>query len=353
MRAQGSRVQAPGSGLQAPGALIDAIRRVNQAPVILACVFVITLLTALPLSLLMRDSISRSFGHSLMADEALHRANYLWWTEYWAAQPAGSIGRTFGPSVIGFAAVLDNISALLDQDERPTGLLMLGGAYLVLSLFLSGGILDRYARNRPTRAHEFFTACGTYFVRFLRLAPIMALTYYVLFRYVHPWLFDGVYDSITRDVTVERTAFFWRAGFYLVFGLLLVAANVVFDYTKARAVIEDRRSMIGALGAGLRFARRNAGAVSALYALDGLLFLAVVGLYALVAPGAGTEGALMWLGFLVSQLYLLARLWVRLVFAASSAALFQGRLAHIGYAAGAPVPLPEPPIVEHALSLEP
>ena len=342
-------MKAQGSGLTAQGAWRDGIRRVNKAPAILACVFIVTLLTALPFSLVLRDSLRESFGHSLAADEALQGVNYSWWTEYWASQPAGSIARTFGPSVIGFAAVLDNVSAVLDKNPRPSGLLMAGAAYLLLWLFLAGGILDRYARNRPTRAHEFFTACGMYFMRFLRLAPIVAVTYYVLFRYVHPWLFHDFYDAVTRDATVERTAFFWRAGFYGLFGLLLVAVNVIFDYAKTRAVIEDRRSMIGALGAGARFVRRNLGAVTALYALDALLFLAVIGLYGLAAPGAGTSGILMWLGFLVSQLYLLARLWVRLVFLASSAALFQGRLAHIGYVAGPQVPLPEPPIVEHAL----
>ena len=336
--------------MKAQGAFLDGMRRVNGAPTILACLFAVTLLTALPFSLVLGGSLRASLGHSLAADEALRGVNYLWWTEYWASQPAGSMARTFGPSVIGFAVVLDNISTLLDKGERPAALLMVGGAYLLLWLFLAGGILDRYARNRPTRAHEFFSSCGLYFVRFLRLAPIVAAAYYVLFRYVHPWLFDDLYGRIIKDVTVERTAFFWRAGFYCVFGLLLVSVSVVFDYAKARAVIEDRRSMVGAVSAGLRFVRRNLRAVTTLYALDALLFIVVIGLYALVAPGAGRSGVLMWLGFLVSQLYLLARLWVRLVFFASSVALFQGRLAHIGYVAGAPVPLPEPPIVEHALS---
>jgi hypothetical protein len=326
------------------------MRRVNKAPVILACVFLVTLLTALPLSVVMRDSIRASLGNSLAADEALHGVNYLWWTEYSAAQPSGSIAQTFGPSVIGFAVLLDNVSAVLDKNGRPAGLLMLGGAYLFLWLFLAGGILDRYARNRPTRVHEFFTACGIYFVRFLRLAPLIGLTYYVLFRYVHSWLFDSLYEAVTGDLAVERTAFFWRMALYAVFGLMLIVANVIFDYAKARAVIEDRRSMIGALSAALRFVRRNPGAVAAVYALDALLFVAVAAAYLLVAPGAGTSGALMWLGFFVSQLYLLARLWVRLVFFGSSVALFQGRLAHAGYVAAPRVPLPEPPIVEHALS---
>jgi hypothetical protein len=346
---EGSGLKAQGE-LTARGAWVDGMRRVNTAPVILACAFIVTLLTALPLSVVLRDSIRASLGNSLAADEALHGVNYLWWTDYSAAQPSGSIAQTFGPSVIGFAVLLDNISAVLDKNARPAGLLMLGAAYLLLWLFLAGGILDRYARNRPTRAHEFFTACGIYFVRFLRLAPLIGVTYYVLFRYVHSWLFDGLYEAVTGDLAVERTAFFWRLGFYAVFGLMLITANVIFDYAKARAVIEDRRSMIGAVSAALRFVRRNPGAVAGLYALDALLFLAVAALYLLVAPGAGSSGVLMWLGFLVSQLYLLARLWVRLVFFASSVALFQGRLAHVGYVAGAPISLPEPPIVEHALS---
>jgi hypothetical protein len=333
-------------------AFIDGIRRVNKAPAILACVFIVTLVTALPLSLVLRESLSGHLGNSLAADEALRGVNYQWWSEYSAAQPAGSIARTFGTSVIGFAVVLDNISTLLDKGARPSALLMLGAAYLLLWLFLAGGILDRYARNRPTRAHEFFSACGIYFVRFLRLAPIVGITYYLLFRYVHNWLFDSLYEKVTRNLTVERTAFFWRAGFYAFFGLLLMAVNVIFDYAKARAVIEDRRSMIGAVAAGLRFVRRNLGAVAALYTLDALLFVAVLALYALVAPGAGSSGVLMWLGFLVGQMYLLARLWVRPVFLASTASLFQGRLAHVGYVAGPPVRLPEPPIVERALSLE-
>ena len=95
---------------------------------------------------------------------------------------------------------------------RPSPLLWLGAGYLLLWLFLTGGILDRYARARPTRSYEFFTACGVYFVRFLRLAPFIALAYYVLFAVVHPMLLDDWFAALTRDVTVERTAFLVRLG---------------------------------------------------------------------------------------------------------------------------------------------
>jgi hypothetical protein len=328
-------------------ALLDGIRRVNKAPVILACACVITLLTALPFSMVLREALRAHLGNSLAADEAVRGVNYQWWTEF-TAQSSG-FAQSFTVTIIGFAAVLDNLSTFLERGSRPAALLWLGAGYLLLWLFLTGGILDRYARNRQTRSHEFFTACGVYFVRFLRLAPIIAFTYYVLFRYVHTWLFDDLYDELTRNLTVERTAFMWRVALYAAFGLLLLTANVIFDYAKVRAVVEDRRSMIGAIVAGVRFVRRNLAGVVALYLLDGLMFVAVVAIYALVAPGAGTGGPVMWLGFAVSQAYLLARLWVRLLFLGSETSLFQGRLAHAGYVANAAPPRPEPPVVEQVL----
>ena len=131
--------------------------------------------------------------------------------------------------------------------------------------------------------------------------------------------------------------------------LLLVLVNIVFDYAKVRAVVEDRRSMMGAIFAGARFVRRNAATVASLYLLTASLFVGLLLVYAVAAPGANSTGAGFWLGFAIGQLYLLGRLWIRLVFFASETALFQGRLAHAGYIASAAVPGPEPPIVENVL----
>jgi hypothetical protein len=283
-------------------------------------------------------------GASLAAETAASGVNQDWWEEF-KAQSSG-IGSTFDQTIIGFAAVLDNMSALLDFRSRGPVVLGVSGVYLFLWTFLAGGILDRYARGRPTRSQGFFGACGVFFFRFLRLAVLMALVYCLLFLYVHYWLFDRFYDYVTRDLDVERTALMWRGALYAIFGALLVLTTMVFDYTKIRAVVEDRRSMLGAFGAAMRFVRRHPVATVALYLLNGLSFVLVVALYWLVAPGAGTTGFSMWAGFAIGQVYLLARLWVKLLFLASQTAFFQGALAHAGYTA-APAPIwPESPAAE-------
>lgn len=330
--------------MTASQALRDGIRRVNRAPAVLFGVFFATLLLALPLGLTLRGMIREDLGASLMADSAAASINYDWWQEF--RERARGIGATFSPEIIGFAAVLSNLSAFFDNQRRAVVIAGAGTAYVLLWMFLAGGILDRYARGAPTRTHGFFAACGVFFFRFLRLGILAWIAYYVLFRWVHGWLFDDLFTWATKNFTVERTAFVFRLVLYLVFGLLLVAVNVVFDYAKVRAVVEDRRSMIGALMAGARFVSRNLGRTTVLYLLDGVLFVLVVAIYGFVAPGAGAGGIWMWLTFLLGQLYLLARLWVKLLFYASETSLFQGQLAHAEYVA-APEPVwPESPAAE-------
>src|SRR5687768_9906251 len=227
LRAEGTERKMP-----ARAALRDGITRVNAAPAVLACVLVITLVIALPFSLVIRNALESHFGNSMIAEQAAVGLHVQWWSEFTAQ--AGTLGQTFQPRIIGFAAVLDNLSALVDGDTRPAPIMWLGAFYLLIWLFLSGGILDRYARTRPTNSHEFFTACGVFFVRFLRLAPFMALAYYMLFAVVHPFLLDDSFAALTRDMTAERTAFFMRLGLYALFGTLLL--SVMSSSTTRRCV---------------------------------------------------------------------------------------------------------------------
>jgi hypothetical protein len=307
----------------------DGIRRVNRAPAILAGVWAMTLLASLPLAAAMRGALADHLGGSLAADSAASGVNYDWMQEF--ADQTSGFGATFKPTIIGFGAVLDNLSAFMDDTARPIAIVGAASAYIVLWIFVAGGILDRYARERPTYSHGFFSACGTFFFRFLRLAAAQWVVYAFLFAYLHRWLFDTFYPRITHEVNVERTAFLVRLALYAVFGILVAAAAMIFDYAKVRAVVEDRRSMLGAIRAALGFIQRNYASAVGLFLVNFVLFALVVALYAIVAPGAWPAGAKMWIAAAIGQLYIAARLWVKLVFWASETALFQSRLAHAGY----------------------
>lgn len=315
-------------------AFIDGVNRVKRAPALVVGLWLATVAVALPFAIMLQALIGDHLGASLAAERAADSINYDWWNEF-LAQTSG-IGLSFVPAILGFAAVMKNLSTIADATGLPVVIGIAVSAHMIVSLFLIGGVLDRLARDRAIGAAAFFSACGTYAVRFLRLAVIATAVYWVLFVPYHGWLFDELYPALTAELASERTAFTYRAILYAAFLLPLLLANLIFDYAKVRAVVEDRRSMIGALAAGWRFVARHPGAAVAVYALDALLFLTVIGLYYLMAPAANHNAV----AFAIGQVYIVLRVIVRLQFAASQIALFQGRLAHAGYVAR---PLPRWP----------
>jgi hypothetical protein len=320
----------------------DGVRRVNNAPFVLAGMYVLTLLVALPLSIALRGMIEAHLDDSLAADALASGASYDWWQEF--SSQASGLGTTFVPSIVGFGAVLDNLTGLVDNIPMAATIAGATVAWLVIWSFLSGGILDRYARSRPTRAHGFFAACGTHFWRFARLGILAWIAYWILFGMVHDWLFELFYPWATRNITVERTAFAIRIACYLLFGVLLIAVNLVFDYARIRTVVEDRRSAIGSLIAGARFVARHPSTLR-LYALNGAVFLLIVLLYALLSPGA-PRGFAFWIAFAIGQLYILLRHYAKLVFYASQVSFFQSALAHASYTAAPAVEWPDSPAAE-------
>ncbi len=177
--------------------------------------------------------------------------NYDWWNEF-LAQTSG-VGVSFVPAILGFAAVMKNLSTVADTTALPAVIAVAVAMNMLVSLFLVGGVLDRLARDHAVGAGAFFATCGVFFVRFIRLGLIATAVYWMLFVPFHSWLFDAVYPALIADVTVERTAFFIRLGLYAVFALPVCFFNILFDYAKIRAVVEDRRSMIGAVVASWRF----------------------------------------------------------------------------------------------------
>jgi hypothetical protein len=333
------------------GAFRDGIRRVNQAPLLVAGMVLVTLLIALPLSIALRGMLEAHLGASAAGEIAADRTNYEWWEEF-TAQATG-LGTTFTPSIIGFAAVMQNITGLVDNQPLAATIAGATVAWLVIWLFLSGGVLDRYARQRPTRTHGFFSACGVHFWRFLRLAVMAWFIYLALFGPIYAWIFDWGYPRVTRDLTAERSAFAVRTGAYVVFSALLASFALLLDFARIRIVVEDRRSAVGSLLAGVRFVARNRRRVLGLFLLNAIAYLLLIAAYGALSPGAPRTDMHMWLVLALGQAYIVGRHYLKLLVYASETSLFQGALAHATYTAAPTLVWPESPAVETITNAEP
>ena len=306
----------------------DGLRRVLQAPIILAGAAALTLAVALPPGLLLKDGLQASLHARPTHGPAAGCVPLHWWRHAGGGHAGGD--PPCAPAAAGADATLANLRALLDGEGPDPALAAIAVSYLVAWTFLSGGVIDRYARNRPTRRAGFFAACGVYGPRLLRLALIAGVVYWMLFSTVQRW----VVGAPPPDRSLPAAGLLGYIGF----GLLLAVVGLVFDYARVRAVVEDRRSMLGALLAGWRFVRRHPTACLGLYAANGMVLAAVIGAYAAAAPDTVSSGTSMWWAFIAGQAYVVARLASKLLFYATEISYFQSQLAHAGYVA-APAPV--------------
>lgn len=294
--------------MSALSALRDGARRVARAPLLVVGVWLLNLLIAAPFAAAIRVELPPP-----------------WWDEF-VAQVA-ALGLSLAPTVLGVAAL---VSGQAPDGNAALAALVSGAAAanLLIGAFLLGGVLDRLARDHATGSHGFFAACGGMFSRFLRLALITAPAYGV----VAIWL----YRELARNVLAGPLEVAPRA---LVPLALLLVIDLFVDYAQVRLVVEDRRSVIGAIAAAVRFVGRHAGATIGLLLVTAAVSGGVLALQAWLWRGAIGAGTAL-------VLYLTIRLVTRLAFAAARIALFQSRLAHAGYTARPRVVWPDSPAAE-------
>ena len=313
---------------------LDGLRRVIDAPVVLVGSIGLAIVLTLPPALLLpveRPATVSAPGTTTFTAQLDNRTGLF--VESLAA-PVTSTGLTV--VIIGDSWA---------DARQGFGLVTIIVIYLTAWTFLSGGIIDRYARNRPTRSVGFFAACGVHAARLVRLTVIAVGLYALVFFVTHEWLLDDVRQLLSGDTTLLVGTWPARVSRYVALGLALLTITLVVDYARVRTIVEDRRSMCGALLAGWRFVRRRPFASGGLYLATTLAILVTLTGGHLLTADTPIGLSLGW-PLMMGHVYLAIRLGGTLLFYASEVAYFQSQLAHAGYVA-APTPAwPDSPSAE-------
>ncbi|HEX2694661.1 MAG TPA: hypothetical protein VHP61_02830, partial [Acidobacteriota bacterium] len=184
--------------------------------------------------------------------------------------------------------------------------------------FMYGGILHTLFRSgtgeRPGQA--FFAGGGRYYGRFLRL------TLYSVILWVPALaLFVPVYVLVTavmKDSTNEQLGFALTI-FRVVLALFLVFfIKMIMDYARVRIVREDTNRVYDALAWAVRFVFGRLGGTLLLYCLLGVTGWAMLAAYLVLNRFfAGSAPILVFVGFLLAQLFVAGRGWLKISFQAA------------------------------------
>jgi hypothetical protein len=234
--------------------------------------------------------------------------------------PLTPLSRFVLDEMLGLGRTVTSAIHLLEEGPATPGLVSHLAVYVVLWLFLAGGIVDRLARGRTVGSAHFFAVSGGYFARFVRLAVIVCPIYWgLLFAYR---LLPG------------------GPGIDAAFLVAIVVVNLIVQFAVVRAVVEDRHSVLGALAASARFIRRRPARVLTLYLLNIAVPVALTQVWLRVTTASVPTG------LTVAYVLILVDLWARLAAVASQTVFFQNELAHAHYTAAPPPTWPDSAAVE-------
>jgi len=310
-------------GMSIIAALAEGFRRMRRAPRLTLGLWLVSLVAALPAGVAMGAILRSAIGASLTADSMRRGFDMEWFWRF--NEGAGGIATAFGPDIVGAGAFYNNLESWITGGLFGLfpGLVALGVLYGLLWAFLMGGVIERLTSPwERTPLADFVQSGGRHFARFVRLAILTAIPY-VLIHLASRW-FYGKLTFLTRDVTSERTIFVLSLLVLGATALLMVIVQIAADYARIATVLEGRRSMLLALAHGVRFVLSRPGAVLGIYAGVGLAGLMLLALYAWLAPGAGqSTWAGVLLAFVAGQIFLCARVAVRVTRLGSEVAFYQ------------------------------
>ncbi len=302
----------PATGLAGRAAVLascrDGWRRVFHAP----GVVVTAVVTMVALAAIAGSSVTTAFRTSVLTDPQLgtEHADVPVEPTTWRQQMAATATAEILGGTGTVAAALALSGGILPSASTALSVLVPAVVWVVFS----GGILVRLARRRA-RAPDppgFAAACRAYAGRLGRLGVLTGLAYWVLFRLLAP--------RVSMPGTDGAPAWL-QASAAVVFAAVLIVMGAVVDLARVRVIVEDRRSMIGALVSSARFVRRRIWRVAGLYLVN-------VGLA--VAVSLPWLAASAWSSFAAVALYLGIRVIARLAFVASEIAFVEAEFERAG-----------------------
>jgi len=213
------------------------------------------------------------------------------------------------------------------QDAMPAaigGLVVSALLFLGLYVFLNGGIIGRLLdREGRTTLQPFFSDCGRYFWRFVRLF-LASLVFFILTFGVILRLLSALMNLWLENAWTEWPSVILKNLHFLAALLLLSIIHMVFDYARIAVVADEETKVLRALRHALNFLKKRFLRSWALYLLIVAGFVAgTVFFYSVFGLLSGPTVLFVLLGFVWMQLNVLFRIWVKVLFFAAQAEFYR------------------------------
>lgn len=194
--------------------------------------------------------------------------------------------------------------------------LVLIGVYVLVSLFLFGGILHTLVETQKTSfSQRFFQGCGKFFGRFLRLFVYSLILWFILLVFM--FILYQVGRTLTGKGANEQLAYYLFLIEVAIALFFIFFINMIQDYARFKIVIEDSPYVFRSLFQSIGFVLKRLGGTLVLYYLLVLTGVVIAVVYwGLRSVIPFSSAAAILITFLVYQLFIASHGWLKVAFQA-------------------------------------
>ena len=297
---------------------LGGVWRVVCAPFVLLALYALTLAVAAPLGAWMQQSLPSPEILDVVDVNDPPAPDVDWLDE--VSLHAPGLARFLSPAVIGVAAPLGNLNAVLDGSAPPLPMLAPIAVFFVCWTAAWGGVVARLANGSRIGIRAALAASRQSTMPLLILGVAGGIAYLVLYLTLHAAMFGPLYDWLSAGA-LERTAFTWRLVLAAIFGGVLLTLGQVLDFAKL-AIVLGRATVQQALSDSVRLVRRQWLTVVVLLLLNGVGLAVLFGGYAASEFIPGGSVPSLWRLVVGGQALILGRLLLRLVLTGAQVDLY-------------------------------
>lgn len=256
-------------------------------------------LLSLPLYFLFIDNLN----HSLMSDKLAASFDFIWYLQF----------RNLYQSTI---------------NEIPFMFFSLVGVYILIQTFYLGGLIAVF--NYPSKNHivDFFYGGVKHWFRFTKVVLISLLFFIVAFL-IHDYL--GMFIEWAFSSTENQLAdFIIRLLRYILLVFFIGLITMISDYARVSMVVEDNQKSLDAIYKSMFFVKHNFNKVFLVFLIIACIGAAGAILYNVVERFIPRSPFyFLFLAFIVQQMLIIFRLFIRMYFAATEVNLYKDLSADV------------------------
>lgn len=284
-------------------AMIIGLRAVIKNAKFMFLLWGVNALFAFLLSLPIYYLLMENLNHSLFSDQLALGFDFTWYIQF----------RNIYSTNIG---------------EIPFMIYSTVGVYILAQIFFIGGLISIF--NHPEKNHtvDFFFGGVKYWLRFTKVV-LISLVFFMLAFAIHDYL--GLLIEWGFSNTENQMAdFLIRLARYILLVFFIGLITIVSDYSKAFMAIQDTTRTFYSITQSILFIKRNFNKVFTVFLIIAVIGAAGAILYNLLeAFIPRTPYYFLVLSFIVQQMLIIFRLFIRMYFCSTEVLLYKDLSAEL------------------------